>query len=138
MFLLCSNDLGEPLWLSGKVVKNETIKEIERTRVRSPPRATSFFKKKFIKILHIWNIDPVYLHVFFTEQRRIAGQMVALVFSPAETENRILKAEVALLQSQLQFERHRREVLGVRNRRLLGKTRSSRILEEQNTALVNS
>jgi tuberous sclerosis protein 1 len=64
--------------------------------------------------------------------------MVALVFSPAETENRILKAEVALLQSQLQFERHRREVLGVRNRRLLGKTRSSRILEEQNTALVNS
>jgi hypothetical protein len=28
--------LGEPLWLSGKVVKNEIINEIERTRVRSP------------------------------------------------------------------------------------------------------
>jgi hypothetical protein len=36
---------GEPLWLSGKVVKNEKINEIERTRVGSPPRATSFFKK---------------------------------------------------------------------------------------------
>jgi hypothetical protein len=32
---------GEPLWLSGKVVKNEIINEIERTRVCSPPRATS-------------------------------------------------------------------------------------------------
>jgi hypothetical protein len=38
--------MGEPLWLSGKVVKNEKINEIERTRVRSPPRATSFFLKK--------------------------------------------------------------------------------------------
>jgi hypothetical protein len=34
-------DNGEPLWLSGKVVKNEKINEIERTRVCSPPRATS-------------------------------------------------------------------------------------------------
>jgi hypothetical protein len=32
---------GEPLWLSGKVVKNEKINEIERTRVCSPTRATS-------------------------------------------------------------------------------------------------
>jgi hypothetical protein len=31
---------GEPLWLSGKVVKNEKINGIERTRVCSPPRAT--------------------------------------------------------------------------------------------------
>jgi hypothetical protein len=35
---------GEPLWLSGRVVKNEKINEIERTRVRSPPRATSLKK----------------------------------------------------------------------------------------------
>ena len=33
------------------------------------------------------------------------------------------------------YERHRRETLGIRNRRLLGKTKSSRILEEANTAL---
>jgi hypothetical protein len=33
--------IGEPLWLSGKVVKNEKINEIERTRVCYPPRATS-------------------------------------------------------------------------------------------------
>jgi hypothetical protein len=31
-------------WLSGKVVKNDKIIEIERTRVRSPPRATSLKK----------------------------------------------------------------------------------------------
>jgi hypothetical protein len=37
---------GEPLWLSGKVVKNEKINEIKRTWVRSPPRATSLKKKK--------------------------------------------------------------------------------------------
>jgi hypothetical protein len=37
---------GEPLWLSGKVVKNEKINEIERTQVRSPPRATSLNKKR--------------------------------------------------------------------------------------------
>jgi hypothetical protein len=35
---------GEPLWLSGKVVKNDKINEIKRTRVRSPPRATSLKK----------------------------------------------------------------------------------------------
>jgi hypothetical protein len=34
--------IGKPLWLSGKVVKNEKINEIERTWVHSPPRATSF------------------------------------------------------------------------------------------------
>jgi hypothetical protein len=37
---------GEPLWLSGKVVKNEKINEIQRTRVHSPPRATSLKKMK--------------------------------------------------------------------------------------------
>jgi hypothetical protein len=37
---------GEPLWLSGKVVKHEKINDIKRTRVRSPPRATSL-KKDF-------------------------------------------------------------------------------------------
>jgi hypothetical protein len=35
---------GEPLWLSGKVVKYEKINEIESTRVRSPPRVTSLKK----------------------------------------------------------------------------------------------
>jgi hypothetical protein len=43
---------GEPLWLSGKVVKNEKINEIERTRVRSPPRATSL-----IKVHHVRSVE---------------------------------------------------------------------------------
>jgi hypothetical protein len=38
--------LGEPLWLSCRVVKNEKINEIERTRVRSPHRPPdNLFKK---------------------------------------------------------------------------------------------
>jgi hypothetical protein len=41
--------LGEPLWLSGKVVQIEKINEIERSRVRSPP-GQPLFKKMFIKL----------------------------------------------------------------------------------------
>jgi hypothetical protein len=37
------------------VVKNEKINEIERTRFRSPPRATSFFKKN----INIKNVNKV-------------------------------------------------------------------------------
>jgi hypothetical protein len=53
---------GEPLWLSGKVVKNEKINEIKRTRVRSPPRATSLIKNVFMKtttlyIKHLFMLD---------------------------------------------------------------------------------
>ena len=54
---------------------------------------------------------------------------------PIENETLLLKDEVSLLHNQVLFERHRRETLGLRNRRLLGKTKSSRILEEANTAL---
>jgi hypothetical protein len=46
-----------------------------------------------------------------------------------------LRSEVSLLRLLILFERQRRETLGLRNRRLLGRTKSSRILEEQNTAL---
>merc|ERR1719347_2399471 len=48
-----------------------------------------------------------------------------------------LKDELKLLKSQLQFEIGRREVLGARNRRLLGFTKNVRELEEQNLALVD-
>lgn len=41
-----------------------------------------------------------------------------------------------LMQLQLQFERQRREVHAERNRRLLGKLRDSRSLEEHTKALV--
>jgi hypothetical protein len=43
--------IGEPLWLSGKVVKNEKINENERDRVCSPPRAT-FLKKKHVSHMY--------------------------------------------------------------------------------------
>lgn len=56
------------------------------------------------------------------------------ILSP-EQEIKKLKDEIALLHNQLLYERHRREVLGTRNRRLLGKTKHDRILEEQNNSL---
>ena len=52
-----------------------------------------------------------------------------------EDEISALRDETKLLRNLMIYERHRREILGIRNRRLLGKTKSSRILEEQNTAL---
>ncbi|XP_008215253.1 hamartin isoform X2 [Nasonia vitripennis] len=46
--------------------------------------------------------------------------------------------QIQLMLMQLQFERQRREVHAERNRRLLGKLRDSRALEELNTAMTKS
>ncbi|XP_023715009.1 hamartin isoform X2 [Cryptotermes secundus] len=52
-----------------------------------------------------------------------------------ESELKTVKEQLTLLNIQLQFERHRREAHAERNRRLLGKSRSNRALEEHNSAL---
>jgi hypothetical protein len=54
-----------------------------------------------------------------------------------ESELKTVKEQLTLLNIQLQFERHRREAHAERNRRLLGKSRSNRALEEHNSALVS-
>ena len=59
-----------------------------------------------------------------------------VIVKNTNSEQQILRDEIALLHNQLLYERHRREILGLRNRRLLGKTKNSRALEEQNTSLV--
>jgi tuberous sclerosis protein 1 len=59
-------------------------------------------------------------------------------FPDLEFEIRSLKGQLHLLQLQLQFERNRREVHAERNRRLAGKSRSNRALEEHNVALVST
>ncbi|KAK9499965.1 hypothetical protein O3M35_002893 [Rhynocoris fuscipes] len=51
------------------------------------------------------------------------------------SELKNLRDQLSLLMLQLQFERHRREVHAERNRRLLGKSRYKRALEEHNSAL---
>lgn len=51
------------------------------------------------------------------------------------SETKALKEQLKLLHIQLQYERHRREVHAIRNRRLLGESRSNRALEEHNAAL---
>lgn len=57
--------------------------------------------------------------------------------SNSEAENRESKfrEQIMLLNIQLQFERQRREVHAERNRRLLGRSRNNRALEEVKTAL---
>lgn len=53
----------------------------------------------------------------------------------ASDEIEILRGQVALLHNQLLFERYKREVHAERNRRLLGKAKKARALEEQNIAM---
>lgn len=53
----------------------------------------------------------------------------------ADVERRRWQDHVGLINLQLQFERHRREVHAERNRRLLGKSRVNRSIEEHNSAL---
>jgi hypothetical protein len=49
--------VGEPLWLSSKVVKNVKINEIKRTLVRSPPRATSLKKSIAVFVQGFWGLN---------------------------------------------------------------------------------
>ena len=67
---------------------------------------------------------------------RITWIIEILIFAGLESELKSVKEQLTLLNIQLQFERHRREALADRNRRLLGKSRSNRALEEHNSALV--
>ena len=57
--------------------------------------------------------------------------------SGKEPDLHYLRDQLGLVHLQLHFERYRREVHAVRNRRLLGETRSNRVLEEHNAALQN-
>jgi hypothetical protein len=68
---------------------------------------------------------------------RITWVIKILIFAGLETELKAVKEQLTLLNIQLQFERHRRGALADRNRRLLGKSRSNRALEEHNSALVS-
>lgn len=57
-----------------------------------------------------------------------------------DADSRLLREQreqIELLKIQLQFERQRREVYAERNRRLLGRSRDNRALEEVKTALVS-
>lgn len=57
----------------------------------------------------------------------------------AETRNweELYNLQTQLLTLQLQYERHRREVHAERNRRLLGKSRANRELEQKNKTLLD-
>ena len=49
---------------------------------------------------------------------------------------RVLNGQLQLLHIQLLYERHKREIHAERNRRLLGKAKRVKALEEQNSAMV--
>lgn len=57
-------------------------------------------------------------------------------FSDIDNELKSLRLQLKLMFLQLQFERYRREVHAERNRRLAGKSRSIKALDEHNLALV--
>jgi hypothetical protein len=65
------------------------------------------------------------------------GLLILFNFAGLESEVKTVKEQLTLLNIQLQFERHRREAHAERNRRLLGKSKSNRALEEHNSALVS-
>jgi hypothetical protein len=59
---------GELLWLSGKVVKNE------KTRVHSPPRATSlkrYYSSKFVYVYFVSSLAGLSLRNFFQKQAQL-------------------------------------------------------------------
>jgi len=58
--------------------------------------------------------------------------------SAPDEEIKLLREQLVLLHIELQFERQRRDVHAERNRRLLGKSRQNRALEEHRNALVSS
>lgn len=57
------------------------------------------------------------------------------MFAGLENELKTARDQLSLLHLQLKFERQRREVHAERNRRLLGKSRHNRWLEDHNSAL---
>lgn len=64
------------------------------------------------------------------------GHHGTLTPGSVDTELRLMREQLGLMHLQLQYERHRREVHAVRNRRLLGESRSNKALDEHNSALV--
>lgn len=65
------------------------------------------------------------------------GHHGTLTPGSVDTELRLMREQLGLMHLQLQYERHRREVHAVRNRRLLGESRSNKALDEHNSALVS-
>jgi Hamartin protein len=62
--------------------------------------------------------------------------MLTGAISDIDNELKSLRLQLKLMFLQLQFERYRREVHAERNRRLAGKSRSVKALDEHNLALV--
>uniref|UniRef100_T1HA06 Uncharacterized protein n=1 Tax=Rhodnius prolixus TaxID=13249 RepID=T1HA06_RHOPR len=81
---------------------------------------------------------------FFSPRTALESYIEATIKNLSERKNKPtneaseiknLKDQLSLLMLHLQFEKHRREVHAERNRRLLGKSRNNRALEEHNSAL---
>merc|ERR1712142_185990 len=68
---------------------------------------------------------------------QLLDQYLEAAVASCNSNQKDLNSQLQLLRVQLQFETGRREVLGARNRRLLGYTKNVRELEEQNLALVD-
>ena len=77
------------------------------------------------------------------ERIKLLQDEIALLHNQVHLHHHLRPVECASLKSfeccaQVLYERHRRETLGLRNRRLLSKTKTARIFEEDNRAKVPS
>jgi len=68
---------------------------------------------------------------------QLLDQYLEAAVASCNSNQKDLNSQLQLLRVQLQFETGRREVLGSRNRRLLGYTKNVRELEELNLSLVD-
>uniref|UniRef100_A0A0A9Z668 Hamartin n=4 Tax=Lygus hesperus TaxID=30085 RepID=A0A0A9Z668_LYGHE len=112
------------------------------------------YEHMFLSVFPVWeqiqlhsappdlNPAPTFQEPMFSPRTALESYVAATIRNlnerrskPDYLEIKTLKDQVELLMYQLQFERHRREVHAERNRRLLGKSRANRALEEHNSAL---
>ncbi|KAJ8888284.1 hypothetical protein PR048_007771 [Dryococelus australis] len=105
----------------------------EKTSIGTQTVSSAPYEHLFLRIFPVVSVERRY-----SPDNLLKEYIEFVVHSnDSESEVRRLKEQIVLFSLQLQFEKQRREVHAERNRRLLGKSRSSRALEEHNSALCD-
>lgn len=60
-----------------------------------------------------------------------------IIGAPPADEINILRGQIIMMENQLMYERHKRELHNKRNRRLLRKIANAETLEENNNVMVS-
>lgn len=107
--------------------------ELKRKQAQNEPVATTVRQTTTVTTTSIQQTHPS------TQQPMTANEMLDqyIQLSLKRKSSNDYRDEIELLAIQLQFERHRREIHAERNRRLLGKSRQIRGLEQNNATLTD-